>query len=41
MNLSTTLTSPTAVKAALDALMQHTSSAAATISMINLIRKPP
>lgn len=30
-----------AAKAALDALMQHTSSAAAAISMINLMRKPP
>jgi hypothetical protein len=27
-------------KAALDALMQHTSSAAAAISIINLMRKP-
>jgi hypothetical protein len=32
---------PPAAKAALEALMQHTSSAAAAISMINLVSKPP
>ena len=32
---------PPAAKAALEALMQHTSSAAAAISMISLMRKPP